>query len=1071
MFRGVLTLVAVLAAALAVFLYFRLDDEAQRLCEAALNRHCEPSFVARVGAARYTPGQGVTMYNVEIVERLNWRPPRGVLQIDELHVQGQFDVASLMRGKPVITRIVAKAPRLAITKREDGTWNVADFQFRRSGGAPIPRVDLQNATVLLTSEARGKGQTLGLHHLHATIDPVADSNKQLNVVITARDTIARTVEARGVVAADGSQFRLEYKAEGVQTTSELMGSLAHFGFIRPMALPLRGAVSFSGEVSQPAGGKLDWRTAFNFAGGEARLAALKRPLTEVKIVGEATPGGLRIDNAGARWGDSVIRLAGRREGWGFFAPLAVRCRMDDFDLAATPTGMLPAKAANAWQRFRPLGRADVAVDVSFDGRVWAPRATITARDASFEDAEKFPYRLTNATGQILVNGGVSEDPTPPAPGDATIDVRLQGQADGAPVVITAAFHGVSFGRSASTDPPPKMPPGWVEVAGNSVPISERLVAAIPDEEARRFVESLHPTGRIDVRWRAERINEEELEPAIALNMRLVDCRMLYDRFPYPLSHVTGWIEQRGKEWKFYELRSRDTQGRTLAEGFGSLEPREGSCRFDLQLSGEAAPLDQTLYDALPENAQQAWTLMRPRGQIDFVADIARECGQLEPTVRLKMTPHQQNLAVEPPLSESGNRYRLERVDGDFYWADDRLTMQQARAEHGRTIYMANGAWEAQEAGAWKLDLTELNVDRLDFNRDFLLAAPAGLRAVIEEIEPQGAFGLFDSRFEVTKGPGANGPVAARWRVGLNCHQASLNPGVPIDGVSGVVRLSGQSDGASATTAGELDLDSLFWNDLQLTQVRGPIWADGSDCFLGEGAARKLQSGEARTLQAKAYGGAVELNSWIRHGGQTRYGLAIGLNNIDVTRLSTEWLRRPETLHGSLDGQLKFQGVGASIYGLTGEGALEVNDADLYELPLFLSLLKYLRNRAPDNTAFNQLSTKFRLEGNDIHFENFDLKGDAVSLYGRGTATLQRDVDLTFASIVGRTEFAVPVLKAFVSSASEQLLRLRVVGPIDSPEVRREVLPAVGNVFEQLQSDLGARAAASNAVRTPAATRR
>jgi hypothetical protein len=484
----------------------------------------------------------------------------------------------------------------------------------------------------------------------------------------------------------------------------------------------------------------------------------------------------------------------------------------------------------------------------------------------------------------------------------------------------------------------------------------------------------------------------------------------------------------------------------------------------LKLAGQAAPLDQPLFDALPESAQQAWSLMRPQGQIDFVADIAREDGQIEPTVRLRMRPHEQNLRVEPPLSESGYRYRLERVDGDFHWADDKLTIKQARAEHGRSVLTGDGVWESQAGGAWKLELLGLDVDRVEFNRDFLLAAPAGLRSVIDEIQPQGAFGLFDSRLEFTKGAGPTGPVTARWRLGLSCHQASINAGVPIEGVSGEVFLSGQSDGASAITAGELKLDSLFWNDLQLTQVNGPIWSDGASCFLGEGAARELKSTQMRSLEAQAYGGAVKLNSWIRRGGQTRYGVDIKMKGVDVTRLSTEWLRRPETLHGNLEGQLKLQGVGASMYGLTGEGALAVNEADLYELPLFLSLLKYLRNRAPDNSAFNRLETKFTVDGAKLDFQSFDLLGDAVSLYGRGSATLQRDVDLTFASIVGRNEFAVPVLKAFVSSASEQLLRLRVVGPIDNPEVRREVLPAVGNALEQLQADLGTRSN-SNAPRS------
>ena len=356
-----------------------------------------------------------------------------------------------------------------------------------------------------------------------------------------------------------------------------------------------------------------------------------------------------------------------------------------------------------------------------------------------------------------------------------------------------------------------------------------------------------------------------------------------------------------------------------------------------------------------------------------------------------------------------------------------------------------------------------------FNRDFMLAAPEGLRGVIEELNPRGGLDLFDSRVEVTQRADPSATVEAAWRLGLSCHQVSLDCGIPLDGISGVVRLQGRSDGASAYTAGELDLESAFWNDLQLTSVRGPVWADATDCFLGEGVAEKV-GGARRRITAKAYGGQIGANSWVRHGNGVRYGVQFDVDAIDVARLSTEWLGRSETLQGDLDGVLEVRGTGSSVYGMQGRGELAISDADLYELPILLSLLKTLRNRTPDNTAFNRVEANFDLQGDEIRFANLDLLGDAVSLYGRGTANLDREVDLTFASIVGRNELSVPLLKSFVSSASEQLLRLEVEGPIDTPEVRRKVLPLVGNVLEQLQGELGPRATAT-APRPPEAARR
>ena len=62
------------------------------------------------------------------------------------------------------------------------------------------------------------------------------------------------------------------------------------------------------------------------------------------------------------------------------------------------------------------------------------------------------------------------------------------------------------------------PPGSIEISGIGVPISPRLIAAIPDDPGRRFVESLHPSGAIDFRWWIQREESEE-EPRVALDLR------------------------------------------------------------------------------------------------------------------------------------------------------------------------------------------------------------------------------------------------------------------------------------------------------------------------------------------------------------------------------------------------------------------------------------------------------------------------------------------------------------------------------------------------------------------------
>jgi hypothetical protein len=121
--------------------------------------------------------------------------------------------------------------------------------------------------------------------------------------------------------------------------------------------------------------------------------------------------------------------------------------------------------------------------------------------------------------------------------------------------------------------------------------------------------------------------------------------------------------------------------------------------------------------------------------------------------------------------------------------------------------------------------------------------------------------------------------------------------------------------------------------------------------------------------------------------------------------------------------------------------------------LLVSLLKVLRNRAPDSTAFNKVESEFLIHGDRVTLNKLDLLGDAVSFYGRGDAWFNKRIDLTFHSIIGQNELSIPVLKNFVGQASEQFMQLAVDGTLDAPQTHTKAFPGVTNMIEQIQSDL------------------
>ena len=181
------------------------------------------------------------------------------------------------------------------------------------------------------------------------------------------------------------------------------------------------------------------------------------------------------------------------------------------------------------------------------------------------------------------------------------------------------------------------------------------------------------------------------------------------------------------------------------------------------------------------------------------------------------------------------------------------------------------------------------------------------------------------------------------------------------------------------------------------------------------------------------------------------GLALG--GVDLARFANEQLGGGSKLSGTVSGQMSLSGTGRSTHALSGGGNLHIVQANLYELPLLVSMLKVLRVHTPDTTAFNNCDMQFDINGEHIHFRQLNLLGDALSLYGHGEANFDRQLNLEFYSLMGPGDLPVPILKAVVGQASQQFLKVKVDGSLDNPQIHREALPAVNQVLQQIQNEL------------------
>jgi hypothetical protein len=755
--------------------------------------------------------------------------------------------------------------------------------------------------------------------------------------------------------------------------------------------------------------------------------------------------------------------------------------------------VLPESQARVWERFRPIGPVDAAVQLTFDGHSWQPFVTADCRGISLTDTQKFDYVLEQTTGRVIYRGVEKNKPD-------QLQLDLTGIGGGRPVKIDAVLthlapaepQGITTGEGVAVEgdhsesgphaagyrgaprrkPSNHHPVGYVEITGSDIRLHDRLLAALP-AKAKSFVTELNAEGAFDFHFRAEWTDLSQPIANTTLDIPLKDCRVQFDRFRLPLQHVQGVVKGRvGSDalwhWALDNIEARGSSEATVVKCRGGVVPHDSGIEADLTFDATNVPLDAALHDALPDGGKRAWAELNPQGSINFTAHITQQPNELQPNVAVGLRPYKNTVAIQPRVFP----YRLENLEGTATYQRGRVEWRNVTGRHDRSVCsVESGGWQLTGDGGWQCVFGNVNADRLIASRELVSALPPGLQMVVEKLQPSGAIGLYKGNMTFTKSSQSEFTVA-EWDISLECQQASIRCGTALQGINGGVRVLGRSDGQTQFATGELALDTVIWKEMQLTNVRAPFWADAAQCVIGEPACVK-QNQQARRLTADAYGGSVSMNMALTHGASPGFQIDLHLGGANLQRFANERLGGPRDLNGTVSGTLVVSGSGSSTQTLRGQGELHVVDANIYELTPLVAMLKVLRNRTPDSTAFNRCDMDFAIQGEHVQFQHLNLLGDAVSLYGKGEADFNRRLNLVFYTLIGPADLPIPLWKTIAGHVSQQGLELKVVGTFDDPQIERKPFPAINDMLNQLQTgiqDGAATIAPSTATRGAPAAR-
>jgi len=1046
----------------------RLNEEIRARVEGILREHYAGLQVT-VRSARRVAGQGVEIRGIRITEA-GGRSASVLAEIDEIFAACDTRLPDFLTKPPHLTAFKIHRLKLRAERKPSGRWNLAHLlPLPPCMSQPPPTATITDAELEIVDPTQQPACSWALREIELVVDPKVDA--QAHTVLALRGTLAgdhvERVEIDGHINPTTSQWEMRGAVHGMEFSPRLRAALPRelSECLAPLS-SVRGRTFFGFHASQPVAAMATEQAPapgtqqpitppapqFVIHGkiSEGRIddARLPEPLTDVEATIHCDNHGLLIDELAARCGPTELELSAAMTGFAPGNPISIDLAARGVRIENVPVTALPAAVAAAWSQCNPRGMADIRGKLQYDGRQWRPDLRLDCRELSLAYAA-FPYRLTDGSGAIVLKPDFLSARLRLIGGSRPIDCRADIQQPG------PDFR------------------GWIELESDGgIPIDEKLEAAL-DPKTRAVVWSFRPQGQVSLFGRLERLPPDGTMRR-QLRLTLHDCSLQYERFPYPIDKINGIIDvawascpscmaeasrpgrpcHDGPRWEFRDLHGRNSTAEITCSGHW----QGGEQNHDLLLgfAARSVPLDDELRGALPPSAQRLWSNLRPSGHLDDLAV----------TLRYRSGEHPWNVEVQaakqPPrpgtdsqpiaLEPASFHYPLQNLTGGFHYRDGRLELYNLQATHGRAAVSAEGHCTLSPAGDCRLELKSLTADRVEVDRELLAALPDGLAQSLGRFPLTGPINVLGSLVLLVPAAGP-APPQLGWNLQFDVENGTLAAAVPIEHIHGGLSLSGRQSAEGLFARGHVQIDSAMVRGIQLTGVSGPFWLDRSRLVFGALADPAAQQGAPQPVTARLLGGLASLDGELSLQDDGEFQLHTTLANADLAQVAQQLAPHQERVSGRLFALADASGSLTARHTWHGTGQVKLRDADLYELPAMIVLLKLLSIQRPDRTAFTNSNIDFRIEGDDLALDRIDFSGDVISLKGKGRLNDQRQLDLKFYPLVGREERHLPIIRPLLGETGREVMLIAVTGTLDQPEIRRIPFPRLDARLAQLFPEL------------------
>jgi len=181
-------------------------------------------------------------------------------------------------------------------------------------------------------------------------------------------------------------------------------------------------------------------------------------------------------------------------------------------------------------------------------------------------------------------------------------------------------------------------------------------------------------------------------------------------------------------------------------------------------------------------------------------------------------------------------------------------------------------------------------------------------------------------------------------------------------------------------------------------------------------------------------------------GSTRFEGRVNVTKANLAELLKYTSSRDRNMSGYLTGSATIVGMSDKMETLDIIGRGEVTDGYIADIPGLLTVLSLLKFSIPKKEAFHSARAEFYTSNRVIHIQSLVINSPSVTLSGAGTVSFDHKINMELIAASPTETGGVPLLSEafnfFVGGIQKALIRVRITGTLEEPEVRKEVFQPV-----------------------------